>query len=119
MRALFVALTACLIMVVGFGESVWAVGSYTVGKEDCSCSPLTAKGIKPDTLNQLKESVDFPIVYRIIDRLAGEVKAILSQFGVKTIHKWEEAKAEPAPKPVKAEASKKPKRRIKRPPMAM
>ncbi len=61
-----------------------AVGYYNPAKESYRASDLTARGEIPDTLNQLKEALYFTPIVNALDRIAVEVKAILSQFGVRS-----------------------------------
>jgi hypothetical protein len=72
---IFVALTT-----VWVGKSQ-AVGLYVVGKEDCECSPLAARGIVPDTLNKLKEAFLVAHIAAALDKVAVEIKGMVDQFG--------------------------------------
>ncbi len=142
MRSLIVALAVCTMFLSALAGRAQAVGFNVVGKEDCKCSPLVARGIVPDTLNNLKEAFVFPSLFVVVERMAGEIKAIVSQFGVKpmaaveppiaapSVEKKTEVKEEPIElKPLKEKhkkkkksAKKKPagkKGRIKQPPRAM
>ncbi len=58
-----------------------AVGLYVVGKEECNCSSLVARGIIPDTLNKLKEAFLIPQLAGVLDKLAIEVQALLANAG--------------------------------------
>lgn len=138
MRSLVVAVTVCIMIAGALAQRSEAVGFEVVGKEDCKCSPLVARGIIPDTLNKLKEAFVFPSLFVVVERVAGEIKAITSQFGAKPMAAVEpsipppalEKKTEPKEKPVEMKpvkekkaksAKKKPSkaRRIKQPPRAM
>lgn len=143
MRSLIVALAVCTMFLFFLAGRAQAVGFDVVGKEDCKCSPLVARGIVPDTLNKLKEAFVFPSLFVVVERMAGEIRAIVGQFGVKpmaavqpplpapSLEKKTEAKEKPVEmKPLKEKpkdkkkktAKKKPgskKKRIKQPPRAM
>jgi hypothetical protein len=143
MRSLVVALAVCTMFLSALAGRAQAVGFDVVGKEDCKCSPLVARGIVPDTLNKLKEAFVFPSLFVVVERMAGEIKAIVSQFGVKpmaalepplptpSLEKKTEAKEKPIEiKPLKEKSKEKKKktakkkstskkRRIKQPPRAM
>ncbi len=73
--AIFVVLTT-----VWIGHSQ-AAGLYVVGKEDCDCSSLTARGIVPDTLNKLKEAFLLAHIAAALDKVAVEIKGMVDQFG--------------------------------------
>ena len=83
MRSHIIALAICVSLWTGFLANAHAAGYYSVGKEDCNCSPLVARGIMPDTLNQLVEALAFPKIGWAFERLATEIKLIASQFGPK------------------------------------
>lgn len=138
MRSLVVALIACMLVVGALAQRSEAVGFQVVGKEECKCSPLVARGIVPDTLNKLKEAFVFPSLVVAVERVAGEFRAVVSQFGAgpmaavepevppPSVEKKTEVKKEPVRmKPVKekkkksAEKKSTTKRRIKQPPRAM
>lgn len=113
---------ACAIVVCVCGTlsmPCHAAGMYVPGKEDCTCSPLVKQGLMPDTLNKLAQAFYFPSVARAVDTLAGEVKAILSQFGIQTAPHLPEAKPTASVEPKKETKSRTKARRIKRPPLAM
>ncbi|MDQ7781294.1 MAG: hypothetical protein RDU20_00350 [Desulfomonilaceae bacterium] len=82
MRYLAIAAVLSLLVLAAMSESARAVGYDVAGKEKCVCSPLVARGIYPDTLNNLKEALVLPQLGFIVERAAQEVKAILGQFGV-------------------------------------
>ncbi len=114
MRSLFLVLGMCIALGATLLGNAQAVGIYAVGKENCQCTGATAKGKIPDTLNQLTEIPVFGLFSAMVDRIAGEVKAILSQFGVKTSHVWAKRAVQKTRKPRTLRAKKK--RRIKLPP---
>lgn len=143
MRLPAVTVVVCAIFLGALAEHAGAAGFYVVGKEDCKCSPLVARGIVPDTLNKLKEAFVFPSLVVVVERVAGEIKSIVSQFGVKpmasvappvpsgSLEKKTEAKEKPVlvtplkekkkKKSLKKKSTKKSskRRRIKQPPRAM
>ena len=80
MRSFLIAVAVCIVLVASFPGMADAVGLYTVGKEECNCSPLVARGIKPDVLNKLGEAFAFPEIALALDRLALAVRGSLSQF---------------------------------------
>jgi hypothetical protein len=114
MRSLFLVLGMCIALGATLLGNAHAVGIYAVGKEKCPCTGLTAKGKIPDTLNQLTEIPVFGLFSAVVDRVAGEVKAILSQFGMKTSHVWAKRAAQKTREPRTIRVKKK--RRIKLPP---
>jgi hypothetical protein len=66
---------------MAFGGSAQAVGLYVVGKEDCNCSPLTAGGIVPDTLNKVYLALLIPEISGVLDKVAIELKGMFDQIG--------------------------------------
>jgi hypothetical protein len=92
MRSFLIAVAVCIVLVTSFPGMADAVGLYTVGKEECNCSPLVARGIQPDVLNKLGEAFAFPQIAMALDRLALAVRGSLSQFEAPET----EAVAEPA-----------------------
>jgi hypothetical protein len=115
MRTFSICVGVCLILATAFAGDAGAVGKYVVGKEACGpSSSLASPGIVPDTLNQLAEIPCWNWFSRAVDRLAGEIKAILAQFGVQTGHQWERKKVATS----KRAARKAKKRRVKVPPKA-
>jgi hypothetical protein len=80
MRSFTIAIICTCVFLALVGSS-HAVGLYVVGKEECNCSPLVARGIVPDTLNQLTEALWFPQVAVALDRIAVELKAMLASVG--------------------------------------
>jgi len=84
MRYLVIATVLSILVLSGMPDSARAVGYDVAGKEECVCSPLVARGICPDTLNNLKEALVLPKLGFLAERLAQEIKAILGQFGVQS-----------------------------------
>ncbi len=84
MRSFVVAVVFSILALGTIWEPAGAVGFDVAGKEKCICSPMTARGIYPDTLNCLKEALILPRLGFIAERLAGEIKAILGQFGIQS-----------------------------------
>ena len=84
MRYFVIATVLSILALCTTWESARAVGYDVTGKEKCVCSPLTARGIYPDTLNNLKEALILPRLGFIAERLAQEIKAILGQFGIQS-----------------------------------
>jgi hypothetical protein len=79
MRSFVVAALVCVLLGGLIPGTAGAVGLYAVGKEDCSCSPLTVRGIVPDTLNKIHEALFFPQVAGMLDRVAMNIKAAADQ----------------------------------------
>jgi len=119
MRSFFVATVICVCVAIALLGVAQAAGTYVAGKEEGDRSSLSAKGVIPDTLNKVSQAFAFGFIGRAIDRIAGEVKAILGQFGIETrphVSTPEMATA----KDIKSEPEKAApkKRRIKFPPRA-
>jgi hypothetical protein len=142
MRSFVVAAAMCVLLGALLPGTAGAVGLYVVGKEDCDCSPLVARGIYPDTLNKIQEAVAFPQIAVALDRVAVEVRGMLDQGGgtttaslseppgvseeVPEIKEKEEKKLERVPevkkpkKHAKVDKTKpKKKKRVTQPPRAM
>lgn len=79
MRSLLIAAAVCIVLAAGFPVKADAVGLYAVGKEGCKCSPLVARGIVPDPLNQLSEVLAFSQIAWALDQLAVGIKDVVSQ----------------------------------------
>jgi len=79
MRSFVVAALVCVLLGVLIPGTAGAVGLYAVGKEDCSCSPLVARGVVPDTLNKIHEAIFFPQVASALDKVALNLKAFAEQ----------------------------------------
>ena len=85
MRLTIITGMVCVMVCVIWLGGAQAIGNYVVGQEKCDRTSLNARGIIPDTMNKIKEVFVVPsFVVKAIDTVAGEVKAILSQFGIKT-----------------------------------
>jgi hypothetical protein len=100
--------------------SAFAVGLYNPGKEPCKPGTIGATGKVPDVMNQLAEAFVFPSVFRTLDKIAGEIKAILGQFGVKTSKHYPVAEVKYEPK-TSVQKTKKPRKfkKINRPARAL
>ncbi len=81
MRSIVIAAAICVAMATVWSGSAQAVGLYVVGKEDCNCSSLTARGIVPDPLNKMTEALLLPQFAEVLDRIALEIKGMLDQVG--------------------------------------
>jgi hypothetical protein len=81
MRLFIAAIILSVTINVFMATKADAVGLYAVGKEQIGCSPLVARGIVPDTWNKLSEALLAPQISWALDRLAVEIKTMLSQFG--------------------------------------
>ena len=120
MRSSSFVLAVSFVLAIGLATNCLAVGVTVAGKEECKCSPLVAKGIVPDTLNNLKLAFTFPAVGKIVNGIVGHFKAMLGQFGVKTRKQLPEPTEVKTPKPKKKIARKiKKKKRVKIPRRAM
>jgi len=99
MRSFIIAVVVTIALATACVTNVHAVGMYRVGKEECNCSPLVAKGIIPDPLNKLKEALVCSQLALVLDRIVVEIKGIVGQFGVNSAAASEEAvkKGEEAP----------------------
>ncbi len=84
MRSFFVATVICAFVATALLGSAQAAGTYVAGKEEGDRSSLSARGVIPDTLNKVSHAFPLAFIGRVIDRIAGEVKAILGQFGIQT-----------------------------------
>ena len=120
MRSLCACTLLCCMVALACAGSAFAVGLYTPGKEECKPGTIGATGKVPDVVNQLADAFVFPSVFRALDKLAGEIKAILGQFGVKTSQHYPVAEVKPEPK-ISAQKPKKPRKfkKIKRPARAL
>lgn len=81
MRSIVIAAAICVALATVWSGSAQAVGLYVVGKEDCNCSPLTARGIVPDPLNKMTEALLLPQFAEVLDRIALEIKGMIDQVG--------------------------------------
>ncbi|MBM4328113.1 MAG: hypothetical protein FJ118_13235 [Deltaproteobacteria bacterium] len=123
MRSFLIVAAICVLLPLVLPMGAQAAGMIVVGKEECKCSPLVAQGVAPDTLNKLGHAFGFPSLFRAVDRIAGEVKNMLAQFGAATPAHAAETPSVPPESVVKEKQEKKPKkpttkRRIKVPPQA-
>jgi hypothetical protein len=81
MRSLIIAVLVTIALAAACVGNVHAVGVYAVGKEQCNCSPLVARGIVPDPLNKLHEVLLFPQLAMILDKIAVGIKDMVGQTG--------------------------------------
>ncbi|MBI5251535.1 MAG: hypothetical protein HY912_18755 [Desulfomonile tiedjei] len=81
MRSIVIAVAICVALTTVWIGNAQAVGLYVVGKEDCNCSPLVARGIIPDPLNKLKEAFLLSHIASALDKMAIEIKGVFDQFG--------------------------------------
>jgi hypothetical protein len=79
MRFLVVAIVT-LALVPGLIGTARSAGYQVVGKEDCDCSSLVARGVYPDTLNKLHQAVYFPTVISAVDRVAMDLKSVVTHL---------------------------------------
>jgi hypothetical protein len=84
-----------VLLVTGLVGNAFAVGMSAVGREDCTCPELVTAGIIPDTLNRVTLMAQWINPASVVDRISGEIKAILSQFGVETTHQPERPRIKP------------------------
>jgi hypothetical protein len=106
MRSLIIAVVVTFALAAAGVGQVHAVGLYVVGKEECNCSALVAKGIIPDTLNKLQEALLLPQLAMVLDKLAVGIKdmviqtegpsAVESEEAIKEGEKAPELKGKPA-----------------------
>jgi hypothetical protein len=80
MRAFVIMVAISLFIGVGCVSTSHAVGYYSVGKEDCRCSPLVARGIFPDTLNLINEALVLPGLGGALERFAVSIREMFTQF---------------------------------------
>jgi hypothetical protein len=102
MRRMVVAMV-CLALVAGFSATAGAVGLQAVGKEQCNCSPLVARGIIPDTMNQIHDALYFPTLMGVLDHVAVDVRTLVEQIGSPEVA---EAEAPPAKEEIKQSTEK-------------
>jgi hypothetical protein len=82
MKPLRLVLAIAAILVCISLTNAFSAGYGNPSEQDCSCDSLVRQGIKPDAINRLTSAFSFLNVSPYLDRLAVEVKAILSQFGL-------------------------------------
>jgi hypothetical protein len=80
-----------IVLAIACVGNVHAVGLYAVGKEECNCSPLVARGIIPDPLNKLKEALLLPQMAMVLDKIVVEIKGMIGQVGGPSAAASEEA----------------------------
>lgn len=82
MRSLLIAVVTATIVGVIVPMNAGAVGYYRVGEQPV-CSQLVARGLVPDTINQLTEA--FPLQYLVsaLDSVAVDVRTFIEQAGQK------------------------------------
>lgn len=108
MRSFVVAALVCVLLGGLYPGTAGAVGLYAVGKEDCSCSPLVARGVIPDTLNKIHEALFLPQLAGALDKAALNIKAFSDQENGITTASLSESPAAPEEAPaVKAKEEKK------------
>ncbi len=93
MRRILIAVLSIVLVAAWLGQSQ-AVGLYVVGKEDCNCSPLVARGIVPDTLNLLTDALLFPHIAVALDKVALEIQSVLSGLTAPAVTTVAEAREE-------------------------
>ncbi len=91
MRSFIIAVMVTIALAAACVGNVHAVGLYAVGKEQCNCSPLVARGIIPDPLNKLHEALLFPQLAMILDKIAVGIKDMVGQVGMPPTAASEEA----------------------------
>ncbi|MGB9617675.1 MAG: hypothetical protein ACP5M0_13355 [Desulfomonilaceae bacterium] len=82
MRSLLVAVVMVIIAGMAMPKGASAVGYYRVG-EPPACSPLVARGIVPDTVNQLTEAFPLHYVVSALDSVAVDVRSFVEQMAQK------------------------------------
>jgi len=81
MRSIVIVAAVFVALATVWVGNAQAVGLYAVGKEDCDCSPLTARGIVPDTLNKLQEAFLLSHIAAALDKVAVEIRGMVDQIG--------------------------------------
>jgi hypothetical protein len=81
MRSFIIAVLVTIALAAACVGNVHAVGLYAVGKEECNCSPLVARGIIPDPINKLHEALLLPQLAMILDKIAIGIKDMIGQTG--------------------------------------
>lgn len=120
MRSLILTVGICILLTTSLVGNVGGVGMYVPGKEECKCSSLVTSGTVPDTMNKLQGGPCALWLCRLIDRVTGEIKTILNQFGVTTSPHVEDPLAKRLATAGKGKVSRPVKsRRVRRPPSAM
>jgi hypothetical protein len=80
MRYLVILAMICALL-WAISSNADCAGVRVVGKGQCECNPLVARGIIPDPLNMLKEAVTFPQVGPVLDQLAVDIREVVGQIG--------------------------------------
>jgi hypothetical protein len=80
MRSL-IGIGLALLLIVSSSPDATAIGVQVAGEGECRCSPLTAAGIVPDPLNNLKEASGWRFAAALIDKIALEIRGVMSQLG--------------------------------------
>jgi hypothetical protein len=83
MRSFLIAGMLCVVLAFACTTGSQAAGVYAVGKEECNCSSLVARGIIPDSLNKLKEAIFFPELSLAVQGLAEEFRSVLMHLAPK------------------------------------
>ncbi len=91
MRSFIIAVLVTIALAAACVGNVHAVGLYAVGKEECNCSSLVARGIIPDTLNKLHEALLLPQLAMVLDKIAVGIKDMVAQTGGPSAVESEEA----------------------------
>ena len=94
MRSFTIAVMVTIVLATACVGNVYAVGLYAVGKEQCNCSPLVARGIIPDPLNKLKEALVCSQLAQVLDKIVVELKGMVAQVGAPSVGAYEEATKE-------------------------
>jgi hypothetical protein len=79
MRSFIIAVLVTIALAAACVGNVHAVGLYAVGKEECNCSPLVARGIIPDPLNKLHEALLLPHLAMVLDKIAMGIRDMVGQ----------------------------------------
>lgn len=88
MRSVILGLALLVVAMLISPGGACAVGFIEGGPDRSSGAVVGKNGDVPDTLNKVKEALVFLKLAPVIDRFAGEIKAILGQFGIVAPHDW-------------------------------
>jgi hypothetical protein len=91
MRSFSIAAVVIIALATACVDRSYSAGTYVVGKEECNCSPLIARGIIPDPLNKLSEALLLPQVAMVLDKIVVGIKDMMGQFGPTPAEVSEEA----------------------------
>ncbi len=83
MRYLLIAVVMVTVVSITVPMNAGAVGYYRVGEDQPICSQLVARGIVPDTINQLTEAFPIHHVASALDSVALDVRTFVEQMGRK------------------------------------